>query len=55
MYCEKWPKMAMFMRAGMWQGVMTLLPNFFSVDSYYLKSMSFNFGNDIFIGFEMPR
>ena len=27
----------------------------FSVDSYDLKSMSFIFDNDIFIGFEMPR
>ena len=26
----------------------------FSVDSYDLKSMSFEFGNDIFITFEMP-
>ena len=26
----------------------------FSVDSYDLKSMSFKFGNDIFITFEMP-
>ena len=32
-----------------------LPPNFFSVDSYDLKSMSFKFGNDIFITFEMPR
>ena len=28
---------------------------FFSVDSYDPKSMSFKFGNDIFITFEMPR
>ena len=29
--------------------------NFFSVDDTYdLKSMSFKFGNDIFITFEMP-
>ena len=27
----------------------------FSVDFYELKSMSFKFGNDIFITFEMPR
>jgi hypothetical protein len=27
----------------------------FSVDSYDLKSMSFKFGNDIFVTFEMPR
>ena len=27
---------------------------FFSIDSYDLKSMSFKFGNDIFITFEMP-
>ena len=27
----------------------------FSVHSYDLKSMSFKFGNDIFITFEMPR
>jgi hypothetical protein len=26
-----------------------------SVDSYNLNSMSFKFGNDIFITFEMPR
>ena len=31
------------------------LPPFFSVDSYDLKSVSFKFGNDIFINFEMPR
>ena len=29
--------------------------NLFSIDSYDLKSMSFKFGNDIFINFEMPR
>jgi hypothetical protein len=29
--------------------------NFFSVDSFDLKSMSFKFCNDIFIGLEMPR
>ena len=34
---------------------MPLPPNFFSVNSYDLKSMSFKFGNDIFITFEMPR
>ena len=28
---------------------------FFSVDSYDLKSLSFKFGNDTFITFEMPR
>ena len=28
---------------------------FFSVDSNNLKSMSFKFGNDIFITLEMPR
>ena len=28
--------------------------NFFSVDSYDLKSMSFKFCNDVFITFEMP-
>ena len=39
LYCEKWPKMAMF----------------FSVDSFDLKSMSFKFCNAIFIGLEMPR
>ena len=27
----------------------------FSVDSYDLKSMTFKFGDDIFITFEMPR
>ena len=27
---------------------------FFSVDFYVLKSRSFNFGNDIFITFEIP-
>ena len=30
------------------------LPPFFSVDSYDLKFMSFKFGNDVFITFEMP-
>ena len=34
---------------------MPIPPNFFSVDFYDLKSMSFKFGNDIFITFEMPR
>ena len=29
--------------------------NFFSVDSYDLKSLSFKFGNDNLISFEMPR
>jgi hypothetical protein len=29
--------------------------NFFSVNSYDLKSMSFKFCNDIFVGLEMPR
>ena len=29
--------------------------NFFSVDFYDLKSLSFKFGNDTFITFEMPR
>ena len=31
------------------------LTKFFSVDSYDLKSLSFKFGNDTFITFEMPR
>ena len=30
-------------------------PPLFSVDSYDLKSLSFKFGNDTFITFEMPR
>ena len=34
---------------------MPLPPNFFSVNSYDVKFMSFKFGNDIFITFEMPR
>ena len=34
------------------RGVMPLPPNFFKVDSYDLKSMSFKFCNDIFIGLE---
>ena len=38
---------------GKWKRVVPLPPNFFSVDSYDLKSMSFKFGNDIFITFEM--
>ena len=29
--------------------------NFFPVDSYDMKFMSFKFDNDIFITFEMPR
>ena len=29
--------------------------NFFSIDSYDLKSLSFKFGNDTYITFEMPR
>ena len=29
--------------------------NFFSVNSYDLKSTAFKFCNDIFIGLEMPR
>ena len=43
LYSEKWPKMAMFMRAGKWEGVIPFPPFFFSVDSYGLKSMSFKF------------
>ena len=35
--------------------IMPLKPNFFSVDFYDLKSLSFEFGNDTFITFEMPR
>ena len=34
--------------------VMHFPPNFFKVDSYDLKSMSFKFGNDTFITFELP-
>jgi hypothetical protein len=48
-------KLAKFMRTGKWEGVMPLPPNFFSVSSYDLKFMSFKFGNDIFVTFEMPR
>ena len=33
---------------------MPLPSNFFSVYSFDLKMMSFKFGNDIFITFEMP-
>ena len=55
LYSEKWPKMAMFMRAGKWEGVMPLPLNFCFVNSYDLKFMSFKFGNDIFVTFEMPR
>ena len=33
----------------------TMQQNTISVDSFDLKSMSFNFSNDIFIKFEMPR
>ena len=43
------------MRAGKWEGVMPLPPNFFSFNPYDLKFMSFKFGNDIFVTFEMPR
>ena len=43
----------MFMRAWKKEEVLPLLPNFF-VDYFDLKSMSFKFGNDIFITFEMP-
>ena len=35
--------------------VKSFFTKLFSVDTYDLKSLSFNFGNDIFIGFEMPR
>ena len=34
---------------------MPLPSNFYSGNSYDLKSMSFKFGNDIFIVFEKPR
>ena len=34
---------------------MPLPPNFFSVDSYDLKSMSFKFGNAIFIAFKNAK
>ena len=43
------------MRSGKWEAVMPLPPNFFSVDSYNLKSLSFEFGNIIFITFEILR
>ena len=43
------------MRSGKWEGVMPLPPNVFSVNSFDLKLMSFKFGNDIFVTFEMPR
>ena len=40
----------MFMRAGKWEGVTPLQPNFFW---WFLWSMSFKFSNNIFITFEM--
>ena len=45
--------MAIFMRAEVERSNVTPI-KLFSVDSYDLKSMSFKFGNDIFITFEMP-
>ena len=54
---QKWPKMAKngHVHEGGKVGRSDATPtNFFSVDSNNLKSMSFKFGNDIFITFEMP-
>ena len=51
-------KIGMFMRVGKQEGVIPLPPVFlssFSVNSYDRKFMSFKFGNDVFITFEMPR
>ena len=45
----------MFMRAGKWEGVVPPPSNFFSVEFYDRKSMSFKLGDDIFINFEMQR
>ena len=51
---QKWPKMAKNGHVHEGGKVMPLPPNFFSVNSYDLKSVSFQFCNDIFITFEMP-
>ena len=42
-----------FMRVGKWEGVMPIPTSFFFVDSFDLRSMSFKFGNYIFITFEI--
>ena len=55
---QKWPKMAKNGRVheGGKVGRSIAIPTkLFSVDSYDLKAVSFKFGNDIFITFEMPR
>ena len=49
LYCEKQPKMTIYMRAER-SNATPIKP----VDFYDLKYMSFKFGNDIFINFEIP-
>jgi hypothetical protein len=55
LYCEKTAKNDHFHEGGKVGRSNASLIEFFSVDSYDLKSMSFKFSNDIFITFEMPR
>ena len=58
LYCEKWPKIAKngHVLEGRKVRRSNVIPTkLFSVNSYDLKSMSFKFGNYIFITLEMPR
>ena len=52
---EKWPKMAYVHEGGKVARSDATSTNFFSENCYDLKSLSFKFGNDTFITFEMPR
>ena len=46
----------MFWRAGMREGGREATPTSFSIfDFYGIKAFRFEFGNDIFTGFKMPR
>ena len=51
---QKWPKNGHVHESGKVGGSNATPFKFFSVDSYNLKSLSFEFGNDTFITFEMP-
>ena len=52
--CEKKTKNDNFHEGGKVGRTNATTIKLFSVDSYDLNTMSFKFGNDIFINFEMP-
>ena len=53
-YCEKWPKMTMFMGPGSRKEYCHSHKTFFH-NCFDPKTMPFKFGNNIFINLEMPR